>query len=92
MKNPIIEEPFENHFQHTINPGDKVVCISSGYCHQIHIREGIFLGYLMNGAKISSVAVRVKTKRFDYNTRKYREVEKITSLPKARVYPLKEQK
>ena len=38
------EIPFENHLGQTINVGDKVVVVTTGYRHRTVAREGFFLG------------------------------------------------
>jgi hypothetical protein len=40
----LVEEPFVNSIGQTINPGDKVVAITTGYGHRVNIITGVFEG------------------------------------------------
>ena len=40
---------YTNSVGQTIQPGDKVVAIASGYSHNIHVRTGTFVGLSPSG-------------------------------------------
>jgi hypothetical protein len=40
----LVEEPFVNSIGQTINPGDKVVPVTTGYGHRVNIITGVFEG------------------------------------------------
>jgi hypothetical protein len=40
----LVEEPFVNSIGQTINPGDKVVAVTTGYGHRVNIITGVFEG------------------------------------------------
>jgi hypothetical protein len=37
-------EPFKNEFDQTINPGDEVVYVATGYSHQVSVNRGRYQG------------------------------------------------
>jgi hypothetical protein len=37
-------EPFKNKFDQTINPGDEVVYVATGYSHQVSVNRGRYQG------------------------------------------------
>lgn len=49
----LVEEPFVNCIGQTINPGDKVVAVTTGYGHNVNIITGVFEGVRRqtNGSK-----------------------------------------
>lgn len=40
----LVQEPFVNSIGQTINPGDKVVAVTTGYGHRVNIITGVFEG------------------------------------------------
>lgn len=56
-------EPFTNSLKQTLNPGDCVVVVTSGYNHNISIRRGIYLGTKNGNA---SCQVEVPTSRWRF--------------------------
>lgn len=44
LVNTFVEEPFRNDIGQTLNPGDKVVCVTTGYGHQVSVFQGVFEG------------------------------------------------
>ena len=44
-KKPIIEQPFTNEFG-TINVGDTVMVVTTGYSHRVSVNKGRYLGYI----------------------------------------------
>ena len=59
--NTFSAEPFTNEIGQTLNPGDKVVAVSTGYGHQVSVFEGVFEGVyrgnLYNKGKITGTRV-----------------------------------
>lgn len=47
--------PFTNEIGQTLNPGDEVLFIVSGYSHQIDIRLGTYLGIADGKVRVSYV-------------------------------------
>jgi len=41
-------EPFTNEFGQTINPGDEVVYVATGYSHQVNVNRGRYQGLWYN--------------------------------------------
>ena len=50
---------FKNEFGQTLIPGDKVIVVSTGRCHVVKVREGIFVGLSPSGAPKVSVKANV---------------------------------
>lgn len=44
-KQNIIEKPFTNDFG-TVNVGDTVMLVTTGYSHNVHVKKGTYLGYI----------------------------------------------
>lgn len=53
---------FVNHLNQEINPGDKVVVVTTGYSHRVNVREGIFIGVHKNGG----VQCEVDSEKYDW--------------------------
>lgn len=96
-RKPILTEAFTNHLGHVIQPGDKVVAISQGYNHSVHIREAVYVGCRKGSDyrgkdRVLSVTVRATFKGSKYNraTGKYEQFvkERQSTLPGCRIYPL----
>ena len=57
--------PFTNELGQTINIGDRIICVSTGYSHRISVREGVYTGLRINSVgEVTSVQARVKSKIF----------------------------
>lgn len=97
------EIPFVNKIGQTINPGDKVICIATGYSHSVHVRQGIYAG--MSGRQGDCPSVIVDDTRwgyYDMNDKdlgwskgsalgikgEHRQVKRRTTLPGKRVYAI----
>ena len=56
----LVEEPFVNSIGQTINPGDKVVAVTTGYGHRVNIITGVFEGVRRtNSVKRTIVGSRI---------------------------------
>jgi hypothetical protein len=56
----LVEEPFVNFIGQTINPGDKVVAVTTGYGHRVNIITGVFEGVRRtNSVKRTIVGSRI---------------------------------
>lgn len=70
-----IAEPFTNSLGQVINPGDKVVAVTTGYGHRISIITGVFEGVRRKkdgkkqivGTRIGSVPVTWHERVYDEN-------------------------
>jgi hypothetical protein len=73
--NTFSAEPFTNEIGQTLNPGDKVIAVSTGYGHQVSVFEGVFEGVyrgnLYNKGKITGT--RVGQVPVNWNERVYSE-------------------
>ena len=73
--NTFSAEPFTNEIGQTLNPGDKVVAVSTGYGHQVSVFEGVFEGVyrgnLYNKGKITGT--RIGQVPVNWNERVYSE-------------------
>ena len=73
--NTFSAEPFTNEIGQTLNPGDKVVAVSTGYGHQVNVFEGVFEGVyrgnLYNKGKITGT--RIGQVPVNWNERVYSE-------------------
>jgi hypothetical protein len=49
------EIPFTNRIGQTVNVGDRVVVVTTGYCHRVNVREGVFLGVTNNHPTIQVI-------------------------------------
>lgn len=83
MSTNFVAESFVNDLGQTINPGDEVIYIGSGYSHSTKVRRGVFDGvyketyrpydfktrsYLDEHVRVSAVRVGgVKDTRWNYN-------------------------
>jgi hypothetical protein len=56
---PIIEQPFTNEFG-TINVGDVVVAVTTGYSHRVSVIKGRYLGYTESQGRHGQTEKRVK--------------------------------
>lgn len=70
----LIAEPFINSIGQVINPGDKVVAVTTGYSHRVRVFTGIFEGVRRqkNGSK-QIVGSRVGSIPVKWNERVYAE-------------------
>ena len=59
------EIPFTNNIGQVINVGDRVICVSTGYSHQVGVREGVYTGCTVNDrGDVTSVQVLAKVNVF----------------------------
>jgi hypothetical protein len=92
--------PYKNSIGQTIFPGDRVISVASGYCHNTSTREGVFAG-VVNG----SPSVIVDDTKWGYwneegkdvgygrrseqgVTASHRPYKRRSTLPLGRVYKL----
>lgn len=55
----IVKVQFTNSLNQVLNPGDKVVVVTSGYSHQVNITQGTYLGrYKTEDGPISCIVDR----------------------------------
>ena len=45
IKKPIVQESFTNEFG-TVNVGDTVMAVTTGYSHNVSVRRATYLGYI----------------------------------------------
>ena len=73
--NTFSAEPFTNEIGQTLNPGDKVVFVTTGYGHSVGVEQGVFEGVyrgnLYNKGKITGT--RVGQVPVNWNERVYSE-------------------
>ena len=77
-------EVFVNEFKQEIRPGDKVVCVTTGYSHSVKTRLATFAGVSKSG----SPQVRYVRKKYNYQTKTHHEVEVTSTIHARRVYKL----
>jgi hypothetical protein len=61
MGNKLQEVPFKNDIGQTIEPGDRVVAVTTGYGHNVDVRQGVYAG-TVNGHP----SVLIDVKRWGY--------------------------
>ena len=63
---PLIEQPFTNEFG-TINVGDTVIAVTTGYSHNVSVSKAKYLGYIESvgwrGAIVKKVKLEVQSYR-----------------------------
>ena len=63
---PLIEQPFTNEFG-TINVGDTVIAVTTGYSHNVSVSKAKYLGYIESvgwrGAIVKKVKLEVQNFR-----------------------------
>lgn len=88
---------YTNSVGQTIQPGDKVVAIASGYSHSIHERVGTFVGLSPSGYPQARVKTTIrKWKRLDGTIGAWErgaevlrsEVEVVRTYSAGRIYKL----
>lgn len=94
-------EFFVNSLGQTINPGDEIVMIVSGYNHLVKIRKGIYLGLRKgDNGKVKSVTVSYDEMFLAPNSESFfsgksikkqlikKQLIKISTLPNKMIFPL----
>lgn len=69
--NTFVADSFTNSIGQTLQPGDKVVAVSTGYGHQVSVFEGVFEGVYRNPHNDIIVGTRVGQIPVKYNERVY---------------------
>lgn len=70
----LIAEPFTNSIGQVINPGDKVVAVTTGYSHRVSVFTGIFEGVRrQKDGKKEIVGSRIGSIPVKWNERVYAE-------------------
>ena len=64
---PIIEQPFTNEFG-TVNVGDVVVAVTTGYSHRVSVKKGRYLGYIESQGQHGQIVKKVKLEVQSYRT------------------------
>lgn len=59
IKKPIIQESFTNEFG-TVNVGDTVMAVTTGYSHNVSVYKAIYLGYIESQGWNGKVEQKVK--------------------------------
>lgn len=93
--NKYLEEAFTNEFGQVIQPGQTIIAITTGYSHNVHIRQAIYLGLRKKMYRdkevVSEVVVRFKGTKWKYDrergTGEHIVIERQYSLPRKRIYP-----
>jgi Tfp pilus assembly protein PilP len=94
-------EPFTNSLGQTIQPGQKVICVSQGYNHSTKVSMGEYLGLRRDSrGQVRNVVVNRTSEKFGYRLNgkpasygtsgaKYEKFTYTgrTSLPSKRIYP-----
>lgn len=78
------EVSFVNHFGQTINVGDQVVAVTTGYRHSVSVRKAVYLGRRGNNPIVMLVENKVVR---DGNEWVRRTVTRRRTLPRGRIYP-----
>lgn len=65
MKAVRIEAPIEGALKNTINVGDTVMCVTTGYSHNVSVRKGKYLGYI-NGTGYYKKRAQVEVESLTY--------------------------
>lgn len=71
--NTFTAEPFTNSIGQTLQPGDKVVAVTTGYGHNVSVFEGIFEGVYRSPRNDKVVGTRVGNVPVKYNERVFVE-------------------
>lgn len=59
-----IEAPITGVFGETVNVGDEVMVVTTGYSHRVHVAKGKYLGYVESAGYYKQRAqIAVETKR-----------------------------
>lgn len=69
----LIAEPFVNSIGQTINPGDKVVAVTTGYGHRVSVITGVFEGVRRGIISNAIVGSRIGEVPVTWNERVYAE-------------------
>lgn len=69
--NTFVADSFTNSIGQTLQPGDKVVAVSTGYGHRVSVFEGVFEGVYRNPHNDIIVGTRVGQIPVNYHERVY---------------------
>jgi len=90
--NTFSAEPFTNSIGQTLNPGDKVVAVTTGYGHRVSVFEGVFEGVYrgndynkgkITGTRVGQVPVTYNERVFS-DTGAHEETDFIRKLVNGR--------
>lgn len=71
--NTFVADSFTNSIGQTLQPGDKVVAVTTGYGHSVSVFEGIFEGVYRSPQNDKVVGTRVGTIPVKWNERVFTE-------------------
>lgn len=71
--NTFVAESFTNSIGQTLQPGDKVVAVTTGYGHSVSVFEGVFEGVYRNPSNDNVVGTRVGQVPVTWNERVFAE-------------------
>lgn len=63
---PLIEQPFTNEFG-TVNVGDMVMAVTTGYSHNVNVSKAKYLGYVESVGWRGATVKKVKLEVQDYH-------------------------
>jgi hypothetical protein len=69
----LVAEPFTNSIGQTLNPGDEVVAVTTGYCHHVSVFTGKFAGVRRDKESNKIVGTSVSDIPVVHNERVYCE-------------------
>lgn len=84
---------FKNDIGQMLQPGDPIVCVTTGYSHNVNVRKGVYRGLYVRADRpelITSVAVEYEAETYDWKFRKMVKSKVKRSLPAKRVYKIAE--
>lgn len=67
----LVVEPFKNELGQTINPGDKVMAVTTGYGHTVDIITGVFEGVRRHNTSNNITGTSLKDVPVHYVEREY---------------------
>ena len=100
MSSKLEEVPFTNNIGQIINPGDRIIAVTTGYSHRVSVREGTYVGMVgLNPSVVVKTSQgglwdsdgsqiswsEAQSKGIVYS---FRQVDKRTTLRKSRVYKI----
>lgn len=94
MKNKFVARPYVNEIGQELLPGDKVVCVTTGYSHSVSTFTGIYEGVTVDSQdRVRTLSISGIPKRkwnYDYKTRQgsYTDYIGKTALQRKRAYKI----
>lgn len=70
IKKPLIEKPFTNEFG-TVNVGDTVMAVTTGYSHSVSVNKGKYIGYIESQDWRGNTTQKVKLEVLSYRNAWY---------------------